>query len=195
MGSYEKQQNDVYGQFMEGQIKAFYKDAYAPLIVYAERLLGAELSYLAEDCVQDAVFEAYGKRGEMLSPSHLKQFVYRCVHNNAISFLRRDRSKNHYLSADNQIVEEDYSLELVRQETFERLAFALAQLPADLQDMARMVFSEGLSGQDIAKRIGLSLSGVKKRKARLLRELRSMINDERLMAVVSMMLGGGFRTL
>lgn len=195
MVGYEKQQNDVYGQFMEGHIRAFYKEAYAQLIVYAERLLGAELSYLAEDCVQDAVFEAYGKRADMPSSAHLKQFVYRCVHNNAISFLRRNRSKNHYLSADSQIVEEDYSLELVRQETFERLAFALGQLPPELQEMARMVFREGLSGQDIARRIGLSLSGVKKRKARLLRELRSMISDERIMAVVTIMLGGGVRTL
>lgn len=81
--------------------------------------------YLAEDCVQDAVFETYGKRGEMHSAAHLKQYLYRCVHNNAVSFLRKDRSRDRYLSADWGDVEDDCSLELVRQETFERLAFAL----------------------------------------------------------------------
>ncbi len=188
MVGYEKQQNDVYGQFMEGNIRAFYKYAYAQLIVFAERLLGGELSYLAEDCVQDAVFETYGKRSDMPSSAHLKQYLYRCVHNNAISMLRKKRSHSHYLSIGEEEVEADHSLELIRQETFERLAFAVGQLPSDLRDMARMVFREGLSGQEIAERLGMSLSGVKKRKARLLQTLRPLVKDDGLMALVSCLL-------
>lgn len=188
MVGYEKQQSDVYGQFMEGNISAFYKYAYASLIVYAERLLGSELSYLAEDCVQDAVFETYGKRSDMPSSVHLKQYLYRCVHNNAISMLRKKRSRSLYLSIGEEGVEDDHSLELIRQETFERLAFALEQLPSDLRDMARMVFRESLSGQEIAERLGMSLSGVKKRKARLLQTLRPLIKDDGLLALVSCLL-------
>lgn len=188
MDNFEQRQLDVYSQFMEGRIKAFYRDAYAALIVYAERLLGRGLSYLAEDCVQDAVFETYGKRGEMRSAAHLKQFLYRCVHNNAVSFLRKARSHDRYLSADPGDVEGDCSLELVRQETLERLAFALEQLPPELREMARLVFQEGLSGQDIAARLGLSLSGVKKRKARLLERLRPLVEDEGMMVLAGILL-------
>lgn len=52
MDNFEQRQFDVYSQFMEGRIKAFYREVYALLIVYAERLLWRGLSYLAEDCVQ-----------------------------------------------------------------------------------------------------------------------------------------------
>lgn len=188
MLNYEQQQEDAFGQFMEGHIDAFYKYVYALLIVYAERLLGSNLAYLSEDCVQDAVFEAYGKRGEMSSPAHLKQFLYRCVHNNAVSALRKNQSRSRYLAIDGSELEEDHSLELIRQETFERLAFALSQLPTDLREMARMVFREGLSGQEIADKLGMSLSGVKKRKTRLLRTLRPLVKDDGLMMLVSCIL-------
>ena len=188
MFSYDQQQQSVYAQFMEGHIEAFYKVAYAPLIIFAERLLGAEMAYLAEDCVQDAVFEVYAKRGKMTSPAHLKQFLYRCVHNNAISFLRKNQSRDRYLSSDGSEAEEDHSLELIRQETFERLAFALHQLPTELQEMAILVFNEGLSGQEIADRLGISLSGVKKRKARLLERLRPLVSDDSLMILTSILL-------
>lgn len=185
MYSFERQQRSVYAQFMEGHIEAFYESAYALLIVYAERLLGPALAYMAEDCVQDAVFEAYGKRREMESAAHMKQFLYRCVHNNAVSVLRKDQSRARYLSADAPGVEDDHSLEVIRQETLSRLAYALEQLPPELRDMARLVFREGLSGQEIAARLGMSLSGVKKRKTRLLQTLRSLVGDEALMALVT----------
>lgn len=51
MDNFEQRQLDVYSQFMEGRIKAFYREVYALLIVYAECLLGRG-GYLAEDCVQ-----------------------------------------------------------------------------------------------------------------------------------------------
>lgn len=188
MVSYEQQQTKIFSQFMEGDIRAFYEVAYAQLIVYAERLLGDGLAYMAEDCVQDAVFEAYDKRSEMQSPAHLKQFLYRCVHNNAISILRKDRSRSRYLSADGSEAVDDSSLEIIRQETFARLAFALEQLPPDLRELSRLVFREGLSGAEIADRLGLSLSGVKKRKARLLRTLRSLVKDDQLLMFVNVFL-------
>lgn len=188
MYNYEQQQKKVYGLFLKGRIKSFYEVAYSPLIVYAERLLGSDLSYMAEDCVQDAVFEAYGKRKEMLSPAHLKQFLYRCVHNNAMSILRKDRSRSRYLSVDGSEAVDDYSIEIIRQETFSRLAFALDQLPPDLREMSRLVFREGLTAAEIAERLGMSVSGVKKRKARLLNALRALVKDDYLMLLVNIFL-------
>lgn len=189
MYSFERQQTDVYAQFMEGHLEAFYRFAFGLLMVYAERLLGTGLAYMAEDCVQDAVFETYEKRGGMASPAHLKQYLYRCVHNNALSLLRKDQSRSRYLSADGDEAESDHSLEIIRQETFERLAFAVEQLPPDLREMAALVFREGLSGQEVAARLGLSLSGVKKRKARLLQTLRSLVSDDGLMMLAALLLG------
>ncbi len=54
--------------------------------------------------------------------------------------------------------------------------------------MARLVFQEGLSGQDIAARLGLSLSGVKKRNVRLLERLRPLVEDEGLMVLAGILL-------
>jgi len=52
----------IYKSFIAGNVRPFYEDLYPGLLVYASRQLGDELSYLAEDCVQDAVMSSYTKR-------------------------------------------------------------------------------------------------------------------------------------
>jgi len=45
-------------------LDAFYAETYAGLLLFAARKLGSDYAFLAEDCVQDAIFSTYQKRSD-----------------------------------------------------------------------------------------------------------------------------------
>ena len=53
------QTEQLLSEFKSGNIGTFYNELYAKLLVYASRHLGPDYAFLAEDCVQDAVYKAY----------------------------------------------------------------------------------------------------------------------------------------
>ena len=65
------QTEQLLSEFKSGNIGTFYNELYAKLLVYASRHLGPDYAFLAEDCVQDAVYKAYEQRGNRSSRSKL----------------------------------------------------------------------------------------------------------------------------
>ena len=50
---------EILADFKKGKLESFYQQVYGKLLLYASRQLGQHYSFLAEDCVQDAVCKAY----------------------------------------------------------------------------------------------------------------------------------------
>lgn len=76
----------VLAEFKSGKLETFYKNTYGQLLLYASRYLGNDYSFLAEDCVQDAIYKAYQQRETFSSVSTFKSFLYSCIRNAAIVF-------------------------------------------------------------------------------------------------------------
>ena len=55
-------EEQILTDFINGDIDVFYKKMYSPLLAYAVRYLGNDYSFLAEDCVQDAIVLSYERR-------------------------------------------------------------------------------------------------------------------------------------
>ena len=171
---------DAYEQFLQGEIDLFYKEVYPTLLVFTRRLLPSTLVYLAEDCVQDSIFKLYRQRSEMSSPERAKSFLYVCIHNAVVSYIRKDNSRQHFISQDNDSFEDDFSVELIRQETIDELMGAVDRLPDDMRQLCMMIFREGLKTSEIAQQLNMTESGVKKKKRRLLDLLRKSLSPEAL---------------
>ena len=91
----------IFQEFKQGKIDQFYKIIYPQLLLYAVRHLGDNYSFLAEDCVQDAVYQkTYDLRVNVTLSSSLSTniscghhliiplisfFVNRFVENRAVS--------------------------------------------------------------------------------------------------------------
>lgn len=175
---------ETYASFMCGEIDQFYATVYPSLLVFARRLLSPALAYLAEDCVQDAVFKLYQRRGDLKSYPQARAFLYTCLHNAVVTYLRKDSSQSHYLAQREAAMEDDISVELIRQETLDQLFSAIDRLPDDMQQLCHMIFRDGMKNAEIARALHLTESGVKKRKARLLAMLRATLStDAYLLAV------------
>ena len=164
------------------------------LLIYAGRHLGKDYAFLAEDCVQDAIYQTYLHKDSLTSTFAFKSFLYSCIYNATISLLRRQAAKENYLSAYTKDEEnENFLNSLIEQETLDMLWNAIGQLPKKFQELFELSFEQGMKNAEIANLLNISESAVKKRKAQFITLLRQHFsqktNDEvRLILIVSLKL-------
>lgn len=157
-------------EFKSGKISTFYNELYAKLLVYASRHLGADYAFLAEDCVQDAIYKAYEQRASFKSILTLKAFLYSCIHHAAIDILRKNNAQSNYLSQQEDQTE--FLNSIIEQETLNLLYDSIERLPEKYRRIFELHFEQGLKNAEIAKLLNVTESAVKKQKAQMLDLLR-----------------------
>lgn len=166
----------VFQAFKTGRLYEFYDHMYAGLLLYAARTLGEEQAYLAEDCVQDAVMNAYVNRSRFTDSTHWRSYMLMCVRHRALKVLRSDNARRNYMqNAAPETVEREMTYALIRQETFDTLRAAIQTLPQEYREIVEMSFVQGLKTPEIAALLNVAEITVKKRKARLLEMLRGKL--------------------
>ena len=167
-------------EFQEGRIESFYMELYPSLLSYARRVLGPEHEFLAEVCVQEAIYRVYQSRRQFDTPLQMRSFLFTCIHNEIITIFRKSDRKERFLETretiDNTLIDE-----LVLQETLDRLYLAIDQLPDQLRRIFELSFEEGLRHKEIAAILQLSPHTVKKQKAKLIQLLREHFKDDATM--------------
>lgn len=170
-------------EFKAGKLDNFYKEAYPALLTYATRILNDGYAFLAEDCVQECIFKSYEERDKIKDPESWRSFLYASVHNRAVSFLRQNKAYHRYLSLTKEDIEEDFSLTMIEQETLDELFHAISLLPDKYQRIFELSFEQSLSNSEVAAALGLSLSGMKKQKSKMLEILRNNISKDALIII------------
>lgn len=164
--------------FKAGRIEPFYRNAYASLYLFAEGILGPDCSFLAEDCVQDAILRSYERRKSLKTPESWQSFLFVNVHNNCVSILRKHGSYQRYLDA---VVEEEFERDslyrMIESEAAQMLSERLAELPENLRETYELCFVQGLGNQEVANKKQLSLSGLKKQKRQLLELIEKSLTE------------------
>lgn len=155
--------------FTNGRIDSLYREWYSKLILYASRQLGYDLGFMAEDCVQEAIYKTYQARETLRSPFAFKSYLYACVHNQIISVMRKQSAQENYLSSSE---EEDFQNSYIEQETLDLLFRAIDNLPPKYKMLFDLSFEQGLKNAEVAKILSVSESAVKKQKAFLIQRLR-----------------------
>ena len=168
----------IYRSFVKGDVTPFYEDLYPGLLLYASRQLGPDLSYLAEDCVQDAVMSSYTERKRLRTSMAWYAYILKCIYHSAIGLVRKHNSRNNYLeSPENEHVTPGLEVAMLEQETLDRLHAAIESLPVKYRTLLRMSYQEGLKNAEIARRLGVAEITVKKQKAQMLMMLRDGMGD------------------
>ena len=164
------QTEQLLSEFKSGNIGTFYNELYAKLLVYASRHLGPDYAFLAEDCVQDAVYKAYEQRGSFKSVLPLTSFLYSCIHHAAIDILRKNKTQSKYLSQQDDRTE--FLNSIIEHETLNLLYDSIERLPEKYRRIFELHFQQGLKNAEIAQLLGITESAVKKQKACMLDLLR-----------------------
>ena len=167
--------------FKAGQIDSLYTTEFSSLKAFAARYLTDNYAMMAEDCVQDAIVNAYQKRHTFNSPIQMKAFLYTCVRNACISILRKIDSQQNYLSEQETEYEWEISAAIIEQETLDRLHAAISELPEKYRQIFDLDYEQGLKHAEIAHLLGISIDGVTKRKAKMISLLREKFKDDKQM--------------
>ena len=83
--------------FQRGKLDLLYRNVYPGLILYAIKYLGEESEFLAEDCVQNAIFSAWERRNKFDSVYTFKAFLYMAIKNDIISIHRKNSARERYV--------------------------------------------------------------------------------------------------
>lgn len=123
--------------------------------------------------------------------SNPKGYLFRMANNLVLDRLRQERRRERRESHWTAEHHDDYSplsevadpapdaeQQLVANDEVQRLADAIAQLPAGAQRVIRMHKLEGLSHADVALRLGITKSAVEKHMAVAMTHLRRMLGTE-----------------
>lgn len=166
----------IFNNFKTGDVFLLYKKLYPGLLIFASNLLGEELAYLSEDCVQDAILDSYIIRHRFENATKWRNYLLTVIRNRTIDSHRKLNSRLNFINDDyDRDAQEDISIAMISQETFDQLYSAIDSLPQHYRDIFDLSFEKGLKTTEIAAQLNLSEIGVKKRKARMLDILRKKL--------------------
>lgn len=148
-----------------------FRRLYLPLGMYALRMVND--TETAEDVVQDAFVKAWQMIGSGMAPANFKAYMYRCVRNECIDFLRRKRDM-----VGIEFLPDVADDDIDTSERDARIWQAIDELP----ERCRMVFlmskRDGLSNEEIAGELGLSIKTVKNQLTKAYSRLRNTVSPK-----------------
>ena len=141
----------------------------------AEKLLRSEAD--AEDAVQEAIIDLWQRRNELDHVCDLRAYAMQSLKNRCISFLRKSRDiatdKIELLDAvDDEAIREEVAL---TEERSARLDGMMAQLPERQREAVTMKYIEGVSHEEMQRRLGMTSTNVYATLSRAMNTLKSMI--------------------
>jgi RNA polymerase sigma-70 factor (ECF subfamily) len=141
----------------------------------AEKLLHSEAD--AEDAVQEALIDLWQRRNELDYVRDLRAYAMQSLKNRCISFLRKSRDiatdKIELFDAvDDEAIRDEVAL---TEERAARLDTMMAQLPERQREAVTMRYIEGVSHEEMQRRLGMSSTNVYATLSRAMNTLKSMI--------------------
>lgn len=156
---------------------------------YAPRLFGFALHLVksrsdAEEIVQEVFLKVWKAHADIDLQASFGSYLFTITYNTVVSILRKRSSEKKYLEYVQSIqlpeAGETISADLEWQELQARLQVIVNQLPGRQQEIYRLSREEGLSYQEIAQKLELSVNTVENHMARALKFIRSRLADHSL---------------
>lgn len=134
----------------------------------------------AEEIVQNIFVKLWEKRGLLDVQTSVKAYLYKCVHNDCLNYIKHKKIKARYqdhaaFTMNDQA--EHTSDKLVLGELQERLQVAMNELPEQCRTIFQMSRFEELKYREIAYELGLSVKTVENQMGKALRILRVKLVD------------------
>ena len=151
---------------------------------YCIRLYGFVLRYVkqkedAEEIVQEVFVKIWESRSKINVNSSFESFLFTVAYNTTISMLRKKINETKYIEHLKSLQQTTLSLDLINEIHFnelnDRLQLLLNQLTPRQKEVFQLSRDEGLTNDEIAKKLNLSVNTVKKHISNTLTILRYKI--------------------
>ncbi|WPU94345.1 RNA polymerase sigma-70 factor [Mucilaginibacter sabulilitoris] len=130
----------------------------------------------AEDIVQDAFIKLWERRNSFDNLNAIKAFLYLTTKNSCINTYKHQKVVDKFESAQVDIIDESNIIfHLIEAEVLEEVQQAVQQLPQSYRKVIYLSYFQGLSNQETADHLNVSINTVKTQKVRSLRILREIL--------------------
>ena len=153
---------------------------------YCRRLHGFVLRYIkqkgdAEEIVQEVFVKIWESRNKIDAYSSFESFLFTIAYNTTISLLRKRTNEKKYLEHLLALQHPDDLPDLIDEIHFnelnDRVQLLLNELTSRQKEIFQLSREEGLSHDEIAKKLDISVNTVKKHMANTLAFLKSQIDS------------------
>ena len=151
-----------------------FRRLYLPLGMYALRIVGNTGD--AEDAVQNVFARTWELIGEGMDVDNFKSYMYRSVRNECISQMRRSRES---LSLDEvaDVADSDMDASIDTSERDAAVWRAIDSLPERCREVFLMSKRDGMTNEEIASELGLSVKTVKNQMTKAFARLRDALSS------------------
>lgn len=156
---------------------------------YAQKLFQFSLSLLknradAEEIVQETFLKLWANRQKIDLYASFQSYLFTIAYNSMMSVLRKRASQQKYvdyIKSLNLIEREDSVVKKVEFEEFnDRVQSIIEQLPPRQREVFRLSREQGLSYQEIAQQLGLSVNTIENHMVRALKFIKSKLAEHSL---------------
>lgn len=160
---------------------------------YCKRLFGFVLRYIkveadAEGIVQEVFIKIWESRNKLDAYTSFESFLFTITYNATISLLRKRANEQKYLEHLKSIQQiqkaPDLIDELQLNELNEQVQTLLEELTPRQKEIFQLSREEGLTHEEIAKKLDISLNTVKKHMANSLSFLKSRIDNSLIVNIL-----------
>lgn len=184
--------DELIQRIQSGDKKAFeelYRRWFFDLCEFANRYVRRRA--ICEEVVQDLYLNIWKNRKEWHPKGTIRSYLYKGIRNNAIDYLKHLKVEREYLSERklnrlqeyeeqiggdsmlNGVLSEDEN----KKELAEAIEDAILQLPERRREIFRMSREDGLTYQEIADALDISIKTVETQMGRSLKSLRNLLSD------------------
>lgn len=146
-----------------------FKNLYMPLGMYALRIVGDTDD--AEDLVENTFMKAWQAIQDGRDPDNFKSYMYLLVRNECIDFLRKKK-----IIADISEIPEAVEETIDTSERDALIWKAIDQLPEKCREIFLLSKRDGLSNEEIAEELGISIKTVKNQMTKAYSRLRESMS-------------------
>ncbi|WP_342542125.1 sigma-70 family RNA polymerase sigma factor [Paenisporosarcina sp. FSL H8-0542] len=102
-------------------------------------------------------------------------FAYRCIYGSLLDELKKATTEELLMPAEDQTLELLLNQPVLGSENWEQLSEAVSRLQPHEQQLIHLLYMIGSSQDEVAKHLGITKAGVKKRRERTLAKLKQLM--------------------
>lgn len=152
------------------EFELHFRRLYLPLGMYAMRIVDDADD--AEDIVEDTFLRTWQAIGEGKEIDNFRAFIYRAVRNECISFLRGKKE-----IVGPELIPEVDEETVDTSERDARIWRAIDELPEKCREIFLMSKRDGLTNEEIANELNISIKTVKNQMTKAFSRLRDALSD------------------
>ena len=165
---------------------AFFLDTYGKsLYFYCNSIL--KNSTFSEDIVQESFVTLWERRQDFMSLLPIRVFLYQTARNKCLDLLKHEQVVHkHEAALIQELSEDSLDEKMIEEEVLGEIYRAIDELPPECRRVFRLGL-EGLSNQEIADSLSISINTVRTQKQRAMAVLKKRFSMGTLLVLLGMM--------